>query len=385
MTHISKLANCTDRLRAPLLVLLTLAFGACDTADRMSNTTVEDPTVPAAATPAPTDESDTTLALADTLGATDLSDPTGGLAISDDDPMPIDDDEDTMADSQVLDADGAALAASAEGLSLSAFRGGVAFGTSHLPKQLYGKVFNGSLGNISRGELMSYLTQARRTGTRVILSFSGNEANFKNSNRSFSLAKWKARVARYKGLNLSSYIKDGTIVGHYLMDEPHDPHNWGGRLVSRATVDAMAKYSKQLWPSLPTIVRSWPAYLKGYRYRYLDAAWAQYSARFGNISSFTSKNVNEAKRANLKLVVGLNLLDGGDRSSGIKGNLHGKYAMNGRQLRAWGAPLLSSSYACAFISWKYNSGYLNRSDVRSAMSYLASKARSSRAGSCRAR
>jgi hypothetical protein len=384
MTHTFKLAKRTARLRAPLLVLLTLAFGACDTADRLSNTTVQDPTVPVAA--APTAEADTTLALADTLGATDLSDPTGGVAITDDDPMPIDDAEDSMGgDVQVLDADALSLAATSSGLSLSAFRGGVPFGASHLPKQLYGKVYNGSLGNISRGELMSYLETARRTGTRVVLSFSGNEAHFKSANKAFNLGMWKARVARYKGLNISSYIKDGTIVAHYLMDEPHDPSNWGGRLVSRATVDAMAKYSKQLWPSLPTVVRSWPAYLKGYRYRYLDGAWAQYSARMGSISAFTTKNVSEAKKANLKLVVGLNLLDGGDRSSGIKGNLPGKYAMNGKQVRQWGGTLMGSSYACAFISWKYNAKYLARSDVKSAMSSLAGKARTSRAGTCRAR
>jgi hypothetical protein len=384
MTHIFELANRTGRLRAPLLVLLTLAFGACDSADRLSNTTVEDPTIPVAATPTTDAETDTTLALADTLGATDLSDPTGGVAISDDDATPIDDSEE-MSGAQVLDADGAALAAQSSGLSLSAFRGGVPFGTFHLPKQLYGRVFNGSLGNISRGDLMSYLAQARRTGTRVLLTFSGNEANFKNSNRSFSFSKWKARVNRYKGLNLSSYIKDGTIIGHYLMDEPHDPANWGGRLVSRAQVDAMAKYSKQLWPSLPTIVRSWPSYLKGYRYRYLDAAWAQYSARKGAIGSFMSSNVADAKRANLKLVVGFNLLDGGNKASKIRGNLGGKYAISGSQLRQWGAAILNNSYACAFLSWKYDAKYLNRSEIKSAMSYLASKARSSRAGNCRAR
>jgi hypothetical protein len=386
MTHMFTLAKRPARLRAPLLVLLTLAFGACDSAERLSNTTVEDPTTtPVAAAPVDA-ETDTTLALADTLGATDLSDPTGGVAISDDEVSPIDDVEETEAsDVQVVDANVLSMDASSSALSLSAFRGGIPFGTFHLPKQLYGRVFNGSMGNISRGELMGYLAQARRTGTRVLLTFSGNEANFKNSNRSFSLAKWKSRVARYKGLNLSSYIKDGTIIGHYLMDEPHDPHNWGGRLVSRATVDAMAKYSKQLWPSLPTVVRSWPAYLKGYRYRYLDAAWAQYSARKGPIGSFTSQNVNDAKRAGLKLVVGMNLLDGGNKSSRIKGNLSGKYAMSASQLRQWGAVLMSNSYVCAFLSWKYSAKYIGRSDIKSAMSYLAGKARGSRAGSCRAR
>jgi hypothetical protein len=383
MTHTFKLAKRTARLRAPLLVLLTLVFGACDSADRLTSNTPGDPAVPVAAEPSA--DADTTLALTDTLGATDLSDPTGGLAIPDDDETVIDDAEDGGGDIEVIDVSELSESATPTALSFSsAFRGGIPFGTSHLPKALYGKVQNSTLANISRGELLSYLAAARRSGTRVVLSFSGNEAHFKSSNRAFNMGKWKARVNRYRGLNISSYIKDGTIIGHYLMDEPHDPANWGGRLVSRATVDAMAKYSKQLWPGLPTIVRSWPAYLKGYRYRYLDASWAQYSNRMGSISAFLAKNVSEAKKARLGLVVGLNLLDGGNRSSGIRGNTRGKYAMSGSMIRQWGSVLMSSSYACAFVSWKYNAQYLSRSAVKSAISYLASKARSSRVRTCRA-
>jgi hypothetical protein len=383
MTHTFKLAKRTARLRAPLLVLLTLVFGACDSADRLTSNTPADPTVPVAAEPSA--DADTTLALTDTLGATDLSDPTGGLAISEDDETEIDDAEDAPGEVEVIPVSESAARTAPTALSLSsAFRGGIPFGTAHLPRALYGKTYNGSLGNISRGDLLSYLQTARRTGTKVVLSFSGNERHFKSSNRAFNMAKWKARVARYRGLNLSSYIKDGTIVGHYLMDEPHDPANWGGRLVSRATVDAMAKYSKQLWPTMPTIVRSWPSYLRGYRYRYLDAAWAQYSERKGAISGFINKNVADARKAGLGLVVGLNLLDGGNRSSGIRGNLRGKYAMNGKQVRAWGSVLLSNSYPCAFVSWKYDTRYLSRSDVKSAMSYLAGKARSRSVRSCRA-
>lgn len=383
MTHTFKLAKRTARLRAPLLVLLTLAFGACDSADRLSNTTVEDPTVPVAA--APTAEADTTLALADTLGATDLSDPTGGMAITDDD---LGDEADAFAQEEdgsvvAVNASDAAASTGPEALSLSAFRGGIPFGTFHLPTSRYGAPFNGTASNISAHSLIAYLQLARRSGTRVILSFSGNDRYFKNANRSFSMAKWMARVSRYKGLNLTPFIKDGTIMGHYLFDEPHNPARWGGRTVPRATVDAMAKYSKQLWPSLPTVVRGWPAYLSGYRYRYLDAAWAQYSQRKGQINSFLAKNVAEAKKSHLGLVVGLNLLDGGTSASRIRGMTRGHYAMSASQIRSWGSVLLNSSYACAFLSWQYDTRYMGRSDIKGALNYLSSKARSSGSRSCR--
>jgi hypothetical protein len=216
----------------------------------------------------------------------------------------------------------------------------------------------------------------------VMITFSGNEKHFKNSNRSFSLAKWKQRVNRYRKLNLTSYIKDGTLMGHYLIDEPHDPANWGGRTVSRATIDQMAKYSKQLWPSLPTIARAWPKFLKGYRYRYLDAAWAQYSARFGSVSTFMKQNVRDSKSSGLALVIGMNQLAGGDKR-GLRGFYSGKYAMSASQLRTWGATMLKDSYPCAFISWAYNAKYMGRSDIKSAKAFLASKARSKAKKSCR--
>ena len=394
MTHTLKPARRGGRLRTPLLLtLLAFTAGACD--DRLTNTTADeltDPTTladPAAAadTTLPTDSVSEDLALQDSLALEDslaaAADPTGGLPITDEDDG-IGEEEEVAGEVGLEVVEGPDPAAAApEGLSLaSAFRGGIPFGTFHLPKNLYGRSYTGTLGNISPGLLRSYLETARKNGAKVMVTFSGNERHYKNSNRSFSLAKWKQRVNRFRGINLSSYIKDGTLMGHYLLDEPHDPANWGGRTVSRATIDAMAKYSKQVWPGLPTIVRAWPKFLKGYRYRYLDAAWAQYSARFGSVSKFMSDNVRDSKASGLALVIGMNQLAGGN-SKGLRGYYSGRYAMSASQLRSWGSAMLGNSYPCAFISWQYNSRYMNRSDIRSANGYLAGKARSKGTKSCR--
>ena len=72
----------------------------------------------------------------------------------------------------------------------------------------------------------------------------------------FSLTKWKARIDRYDNVNFDAYVKDGTLIGHYLIDEPNDPANWNGQTISGTTLDEMARYSKQKWPNLPTIVRT---------------------------------------------------------------------------------------------------------------------------------
>jgi hypothetical protein len=377
MTHRFKLAWRAARLRAPFVALLALGFAACDSAEQLTDTTSEEPAAPSALEPAVDagGPSVGTLTVADTLGATDPSDPTGGVPIYDGD------DDGGLVEEEDDGIDAAASAAPVALASSSSFRGGMPFGLTQTPKEQYGK-FSGALSNPGPRNLLAYLAAARRTGTRVMLVFSGNERHFKNG-KSFSLEKWKARVNRYRGINFSSYIKDGTIIGHRLIDEPHDPSNWGGRAVSRVEVEAMAKYSKFLWPTMPTIARAWPAYLRGYNYRYLDAGWAQYLDRLGNVSTFLNNNVRDSKSAGLALVVGLNQLTGGARQGGIRGFIRDKYAMSGSQLKAWGSVLLSDQYACAFLNWMYHPRYMSRPDVKAALSYLAGKARGRSTKSCR--
>jgi len=137
-----------------------------------------------------------------------------------------------------------------------------------------------------------------------------------------------------------------------------------------------------VWPGLPTVVRAWPKFLKGYKYRYLDAAWAQYSARFGSVSTFMRDNVRDAKASGLALVIGMNQLAGGD-SRGIRGFYSSRYAMSASQMRSWGSAMLADPYPCAFLSWAYNARYMNRSDIRSAKAFLAGKARSKATKSCK--
>ena len=74
-------------------------------------------------------------------------------------------------------------------------------------------------------------TSPRARGGRVVVAFSGSPKYYLQ-NGYFSFEKWKSRVNRFRGINLSQFIKDGTIVGHYMIDEPNDPANWRGRPVS---------------------------------------------------------------------------------------------------------------------------------------------------------
>jgi hypothetical protein len=261
------------------------------------------------------------------------------------------------------------------GSAASTFRGGIPFGNFAQPSTEFGAQFNGGLKIIAPNLLLAELATIKARGGRVVLNIAGGQSRYTDANGHFSLKLWKESVDRYRGVNFSSYINDGTVISNYLIDEPHDEANWNGVKVTPATLDEMARYSKQLWPSLPTVVRAYPDYLAGLvgKYRYLDAAWVQYVYRFGDIEDFARKHASLADSKGLTLIAGLNTLEGGPD----------KRQLTATQLESWGSALLSSIQACAFISWMYDANYLGRAEIRSAMTSLAAKAENRATKSCR--
>ena len=257
-------------------------------------------------------------------------------------------------------------------LASVSFAGGIPMGTYAQPTSTFGERYNGGLRNIWPESLTRELAAIKSRGGKVVLMFAGNEQYYRDAAGKFSLTKWKARVDRFRNVNFSSYVSDGTIVAHYLIDEPNDPANWAGTPVSASTVEQMAQYSKQLWPGMLTVVRVDPGYLRS-DHRYLDAAWAQYVYRKGAASDYIRRNVADAQSRGLGLITGLNVLKGGP--NGAK--------MTAEQVKTWGSTLLGSSYPCAFISWQYNDTYLSGTSMRSAMDALRNKAENRSMRSCR--
>lgn len=259
---------------------------------------------------------------------------------------------------------------------------GIPFGPWHLPMTEYGS-FSGAVRGLHRDHPVEDLEHARRTGTRVLLAMAGSESAYQDENGHFSLAKWKQRVDRFKHVDMSSYVADGTIIGHLIMDEPEDPTNWNGKLVTQAEIEEMARYSKELWPSMAAIIRAWPRYLKGYSFKHLDAEWAQYHIRFGDINAFIQSNVSDAKASNLALIMSVNLLAGGGEDEGLFGYHHQRYALNARQLRTWANKIMDEPYICAMLDWQYEERYFAREDVKSVFKELAERARTRPKKLCR--
>ncbi len=266
---------------------------------------------------------------------------------------------------------------------------GIVFGVFNMQGKYLTSVLNGSMQGLEPSWLMAELVLARAKGGRVILKMvGGSDERVKNSDGTFSLAKWKALVDRFKSVNFTSYINDGTLMGVFLIDEPHNTSKWGGKTISHATVEAMAKHTKQAWPNMTTFVRARPTWLvqTPITYVYLDAGWFQYESYMGSVSTAITKEVTAAKAKRLGLAVGLNVLSGGNGSSGLRGTGPRWWKMSATEIRNNGTALLNQSLACGFFSWTHIEGgaeYFARSDIKSAMSFLSTKAKAHIKTSCR--
>ncbi len=325
MTYTFEFERLVARLRAPLLTAIVLAFTACDSSE---------PTEP--------------------VGAAD----------------PVDAPEAVPAD-----AEAAAEPIDLAGASVRAYQGGIPFGFFRQPNSALGVLYSGAKQTMGPNYILKSLRETKARGGKVFLMLADSEKFYKTSRGHFDFNKWKARVDRYKRINIEPYINDGTIIAHFLMDEPQDKANWNGKPVTGAQIEAMAAYSKRLWPRMATIIRAPPAKIKwSGRYRALDAAWAQVENVRGNlnINSFLSQNIASAKSQGLALAVGLNV---------TKGNRN-RTRMTPAQIRSWGSTLLASSYPCAFISWMYSPIYA-RGAYGDALRSLRSKAQNRGAKSCR--
>jgi hypothetical protein len=265
---------------------------------------------------------------------------------------------------------------------------GIVFGSWSMENSYLNSVHTGWMngGSLDPSNILSRLSGARAKGGRVVIKLSkGRDHYVKNSDGTFSLSKWKSLVSRFKSVNLDPYISDGTIITHYLIDEPHRATRWGGKVISQSTLEAMAQYSKELWPQMTTVVRVVPSYLASasLTYKHLDAGWTQYVVGKGDAAKWVAAETAAAKRKGLGLVVGLNVLDGGNGSSKIRGWTSGKWAMSASEIRNYGSAMLAESYACAFFNWTHDIEYYGRSDIKSAMADVSAKAKAHAKTSCR--
>jgi hypothetical protein len=258
---------------------------------------------------------------------------------------------------------------------------GIPFGEFDLPTGELRSPYTGAVLAVNRSTVGPILRAAQDGKVRMVLKLAGSGGHYTNPDGTFNLDLWKSRIDSYRDVDFGPYVTEGLVLANLLVDEPYAAATWGGRPISPATIEEMARYSKSIWPTLPTAVRAPPAWLLagGITYQSLDIAWAQWAGpRYGagaglTPEQFRDKNVALAKQLQLGLVFGMNYLNGGDGSSGIPGTAShpDHWQMSAAELYRVGALLVQAPYSCAFLSWQYAPEFVGRQDVRAALDSLA--------------
>lgn len=121
---------------------------------------------------------------------------------------------------------------------------GVPVGPFHLPNDQYGvrSWYNGTLRALSPIGAATDLAYAKSMGIRIAVSLPGSRAGYTNSDKTFSMSRWKRNMDawRSQAAMLQSYYAIGTIIANYLVDEPDCSSCWGGKPISGAEVAEMA-------------------------------------------------------------------------------------------------------------------------------------------------
>jgi hypothetical protein len=293
---------------------------------------------------------------------------------------------------------------------------GVPIGPFHLPNDQYGvrSWYNGALRALTPSGASYDLSYAKSKGIRIAVSLPGSRSGYTNSDRTFSLSRWKQKMDawRSQATLLQSYYPNGTIIANYLVDEPNCSSCWGGKPISGAEVAEMGRYAKSILPGVPTVVRAMPAWFRGVGLtgNNIDIAWAQYTGPLHTPSlrmtpeQFRDQNVADAKALGMGLILGMNTLDGGDGSSGIAGTydlrvVSNRWQMSASEVERAGTAFAKEPYVCAVLDWRYSptmtsSSYTaaqaagikafdNRSDVKAAFSKVLVVAKARLATRCK--
>jgi hypothetical protein len=345
------------RLRAPLLALVALA-GACDSADNLATT---EPTVPIEGVAL-----DSALAAPDSLLASD--------SLTDVQLTGID-----VPESEVL-------------------VGGVPYGPYGLWREStylksFSSPFRTSLNYTDPNRIVNQIALARNKGQRLILAMTGGGYDAYRTNGKFDMYKWKRRMNLFNRSDIKAAIaqgvRDGVVTMNNIMDEPN-VKAWGG-VMTKPKLDEMARYVKNIFPSLPVAVAVIHTWRTHERYRNVDVIIPQYSWYMGSISTWKNAAINQARLNGTSIAFSLNLLNGGIQNwstgkcplttTGGYGTRYPACRMTATQVREWSKLLGAGS--CSMIMWRYDDLFMSKSANQTAFKEASSYLRGVSKRSCR--
>jgi hypothetical protein len=263
--------------------------------------------------------------------------------------------------------------------------------------------YSATLRRLTPDNVDKYLQFALDNGLREIVSIVGKEFMKDGSGR-FSMVTWLALADQWKGTApiFQKYVNSGTLIGIYVIDEPYCARCWAGKPPTMAEVLEMGRHVKALLgANVPTIARVAPTWFVSQvspadLASAFDAGWCQweYGSNHGvTASQYAAKCVQDAQTMGLKLVMGMNALNGGDGSSGIPGTNSLQWQVSAAELTRYDGNFVTNPGVCALSNWQFSpiypssgmsAGQLaqvrafdNRADVKAALQAIndAAKAR----------
>jgi hypothetical protein len=238
-----------------------------------------------------------------------------------------------------------------------------------------------SAGSWITGELAAL----RRVKGKLLLS-QGGYIKFQNPDKTYNPDMYYSWVQTLKPhvAQWQRYLVDGTLMGVQVIDDIGKT-NWGGVAITKAQIEEMAKWWKELMPGITTFAREKATGLAGYPWVHLDGSITQYNARYmGDITKWRDSNVVAARATRLALMLSMNVLNGGKIEPGCyHANDEAYCAMTPLELLAFGAIQIATPEACGVASWRISPSYLAQPGIAEAYKSLASLAALRSALPCR--
>lgn len=249
---------------------------------------------------------------------------------------------------------------------------GIPFGAWAIPPDMIGPLYSG--GVLSGPAPYRQLDEVKARRGQVVLYLARNKSR---ENGVISVSAVQRFLDTWP--DISSYIKDGTVWGIIVSDDITGKHIWGPGAPYYPQIDSIAKLVTDRWPEARTIVRAPPTGMT-YPWKWVSWAWAQYSnaPRNGDVTSYRDRELAKAHSLGLCLVFGLNLINGGNGSSGI--GEHRRHLMSGAEILEYFSALLP--YTPLAFYWQYRPEVESKPDIRDALAKVRAMADKTQPPTC---
>jgi len=141
------------------------------------------------------------------------------------------------------------------------------------------------------------LDAACRNGLKVLIALTGGHNRYTDENGCFSLDMWKAALDANDLNGVQPYVDNGTIVGLYAIDEPHDWGNDCGPTYS--DLNAVCEYAHARLPGIACGVNTSPEWLEQglgeTDFGAFDYLFTQYNWRQGDIHEWINRQFAHAR------------------------------------------------------------------------------------------